>query len=242
MPLRRFPTSSGSLYYGPMPTEKDLRLIKKNKIDVIWNLAKELGHVADIEKTIVPNVIEGNVQDFSVPSNMNLFMAQVNQVAAFLRAGKKVFVHCHGGRGRTGLALAALKIALDKVDAKKALKLVKTLVNGPDTQEQKEFIEFYAPFLGGEKSAEEELPKFPTKPKYQEYDWTKYRNMDWDKYMKQNLPQKKLRVEFPPCHFCNDPNVVSEQKWAGQKMYLCRVCNDIWSHASDEEKDSWMKD
>lgn len=249
MVLRRFPTNSGFLYYGPMPTYNELLSLKKKKVDIIWNLAKELGALARYEKNIAPEVIRGNVSDYSVPSDMNKFMSQVNHVAAALKAGKKVFVHCHGGRGRTGMVLAALKIAVDKVDPKKALKLVDSLVDGPDTKEQEEFVKFYAPYLSGEKT--DELPEFPREKYKSNYGggWLEYWNSkgvpgigqsnfgipfagskDQEYYdslfgkqpEKSKSIQTKERATNPKpshCHFCNDPNIVAGHYWNTSQGY-----------------------
>jgi len=239
MVLRRFPTSSGYLYYGPVPTYKDLQLIQKRKIDVIWNLGAELGHIAKVEKTIVPVVLKGNVEDFSVPSNVGLFMSQVRRVAGYLKAGKKVFVHCHGGRGRTGMTLAALKIAVDGISWEKALKQVKTIVGGPDTQEQKDFVEFYTPYLRGEQTGQP--PKFPVKPK-QVYDnsWFKYKDIDWNQYM-QNLPQREIEPASG-CDFCGNQSIKAIDNFDGKKVYLCGVCKTLWANATDAQKKEWLDD
>lgn len=239
MPLKRFPTNSGYLYYGSLPGVAELKLIRKNKIDVIWNLAKEFGDMASYEKQFAPTVITGNITDYGVPDNPGAFLFQVKHVAALLKAGKKVFVHCHGGRGRTGMILAALKIAVDGSDATSSLHMVNEVVGGPDTDEQESFIEFYAPYLAGKVG---KLPKFEY-AKSKSIDWNDYPEIDWNNYPGKGKQQKPSSIPEKSCYFCKSEDIVAAHNLPNQskKMYLCKVCNALWSNATDEEKARWSK-
>lgn len=140
MKLRRFPTSSGDLYYGPHPNVKTLKALKSMGIDAIWNLASELKLMVPYEKLYAKEVLFGNINDFGVPDDSS-FTSQLDRVVSLLKRGKKVFIHCFGGIGRTSTALAAIKVSLEGTDAKEALDLAGKYAHGPETYEQDEYVE-----------------------------------------------------------------------------------------------------
>ena len=55
------------------------------------------------------------------------FMLNLVQVMSFaLEADKKIGVHCHAGLGRTGLAIACYLVYSRKMDADKAIQLIRS--------------------------------------------------------------------------------------------------------------------
>jgi protein-tyrosine phosphatase len=158
-PMRRFPTNSGELYYGRAPDYKTLAKLRDMGVDLIWNLAQELDIFVVHEKSYVPHVLHGNISDYDVPSNGSQFLKQVNQVAAMLRGGKKVFIHCMAGHGRTGLALAALGVVLNGKTAKTALIASRAASGGPETPDQVHFVKQLAHYLKTGKQLPEPKPE-----------------------------------------------------------------------------------
>src|ERR1700722_1070277 len=148
--VRRFPIkSAGKLFYGPWPDVAMLRILKKQKVDTIWNLAEELKPLIPYEKYFVPNIIHGDIEDFYVPENMEKFAGQLQQIADKLKVGKNIFVHCFGGHGRTGMALAALDMMVSGSDSKGALQKAYGATGGPEEISQVEFVEDLSYFLKG---------------------------------------------------------------------------------------------
>ena len=246
MVLKRFPTNSGYLYYGPMPDVKVLNQIKRNKIHTIWNLAGELKMLVPYEETFVPEVIQGNIKDYSVPSNVGGFLSQLNHIVSILRSGKKVFVHCYGGRGRTGMTLAAIKVALDGTDPKEALKMVGDFVNGPDTAEQKKFIEFYSDYLSGKKKGD--LPEFPREKPKSVFNYSPYKkwqtNFDFGKHKSKQHTERELKND---CFLCGNPDARYFEYWdippggPMERFNLCKNCDTKWRDATEEERDGLTK-
>jgi protein-tyrosine phosphatase len=133
-------TSVGSLYIGSKDDVLDMmEQPKEIKFDIIWNLAEELGFLAEDEQPYSLITMLGNIPDYDTP-DLVLFSLQLMLVGAALMHDKKVLIHCFAGHGRTGLALAAIKITLDKMTAEQAIAFAKEQCNGPETPEQEDFV------------------------------------------------------------------------------------------------------
>lgn len=132
---------AGKLFISPMPFEEDLK--KHGNFDIIWNLAKELEHIATYEMYYTNNLLLGNIADFNVPIDIKLFNYQLNLVIDNLQNNKKVLIHCLGGKGRTGLALSLVLMKLTKLSAQEALSKTKQICGGPETLEQISFVNNY---------------------------------------------------------------------------------------------------
>ncbi len=131
-------TSSGTLYISPAPFAEDLELM--DPFDIIWNLAKEYSFIAKEEEEFANKVILANINDYDVPSNVAGFGSQLFEVITCLRAGGNVLIHCAGGKGRTGMALALVKHYLDGMPIMNCLKFTKQTCNGPETLKQTLFV------------------------------------------------------------------------------------------------------
>jgi len=134
-------TTRGTLFIG----DKDDALALSEQLpkiiyDIIWNLAEELDFLVEDEKTFAKKVLCANIVDYSIPDNKLTFLLQLMTVVDSLRKGGKVFIHCFGGHGRTSIALASVKILLDKLSLKEALIFTDTHCDGPETEQQKQFI------------------------------------------------------------------------------------------------------
>lgn len=134
-------TPYGNILFGRMWQYHEADLFAKEcetkGIDIIWNLLeKSHGDIGNAKEIWSP------IDDFGAPSNTEDFINTVNLIVAALLAGNKIFVHCHGGKGRTSLALASLLVSLG-LRATAALLRVHESAHGPETQAQKDFVLHY---------------------------------------------------------------------------------------------------
>lgn len=78
--------------------------------------------------------------DMTVPS-MNLMKDLVQVACHEITLGGKIAVHCHAGYGRTGIAIAAILIALKGMESAEVISLIRQKRPGSiQTQKQKEFV------------------------------------------------------------------------------------------------------
>jgi protein-tyrosine phosphatase len=133
-------TTSGTLYIGPAPIANDLEMLPK--FDIIWNLASELKSMENNELYFCDKVLLADIEDRSIPKCKNIikFQNQLEEVVNVLHDGGCIFVHCVGGIGRTGMALACIKNKLDLFLAADALYFAKENCGGPETIEQANFV------------------------------------------------------------------------------------------------------
>jgi hypothetical protein len=163
--VRRFPINTpGKLYYGPWPSIDMLRTLKKQNVDTVWNLAEELSNLVPLEKYFVPNVIQGDIEDFYIPENMGKFALQLNKIVNLLKSGKNIFVHCFGGHGRTGMTLAAIEMLANDSKPSIALRKSFSATGGPEERSQLRFIKDLYLYLHGkpvpERKKEDKWAKF----------------------------------------------------------------------------------
>lgn len=126
MQLRGIPNAgkiSESLYRGAQPHEKGLPELKKLGITTIVDLRSENRERVEWERrraeALGMRFVHIPVGGWNAPSD--------EQVAQFLRLFRedpqqKIFVHCHLGDDRTGVFVAAYRMALEKWPAEQAEK------------------------------------------------------------------------------------------------------------------------
>ena len=132
-----FELFSGKVYFGRMwmlwEEEYALQEFASHDISVVWNL-RTMPH-----NDIGVKEIWSSIEDHGIPEDVNSFLNDVERIVARLKNGENVFVHCFGGRGRTAIGLAALLVK-EGATGEEALTKVNSLVKGPETEEQKNFV------------------------------------------------------------------------------------------------------
>lgn len=113
---------SDSLYRGAQPRIVAIEELRKLGITTIVDLRSESPRLREHEKVEAQKLgihfLSIPVGGFSAPTN--------EQVARFLalfagNPGEKVFVHCHLGKDRTGVFVAAYRMAIEKWSAEQAI-------------------------------------------------------------------------------------------------------------------------
>jgi len=108
------------IYRGAQPTEEGFKALAKMGIKTVIDLRDKPAQ-ADREKHFVESF---GMQYLSVPMNMHAPTDdQIAKVLSMLdsNAAGPVFIHCLGGKDRTGTAIACYRIAHDGWDNRKAL-------------------------------------------------------------------------------------------------------------------------
>ena len=117
--VENFHMVSENVYRGAQPTVEGFQTLAKMGINTIVDLRHEASQ-AHAEQRIVEAL---GMRFLSVPMTMHAPTdQQVSQVLSVLTSGaEKVFVHCQGGRDRTGTVIACYRIKHDGWDCEKAL-------------------------------------------------------------------------------------------------------------------------
>jgi len=143
--INKFSEIIPNLFHGPCPGNKeDFDKIKTFGFDIIYNLAEELKDIGELEAPVCGEVILGEIPDFDVPQDFLKFRDQVRHVCNLLKAGKKVFVHCLMGHGRTSMVLACICSVMDpQRNLLDILKEVKDKAHGPERVSQISFVKSF---------------------------------------------------------------------------------------------------
>ena len=92
------------------------------------------------EKDFAFDVLNANIEDYSAPTDVNLFIKQLEAITTCLIFNGKVLIHCLAGHGRTGMALACVLMVLENLTADEALIFSKKECRGPERKCQEDFV------------------------------------------------------------------------------------------------------
>lgn len=138
--LHTMPTSAGTLTFSRRPNDVIYAALGPDELDIWWNLARELGDLTPAMRRHAAEVLEGAIPDFGVPEDLPAFAEQLDRVVTILGCAGRVHVSCYGGRGRTGLALACIRMLLDDEAPELALAAAREASGGPETEAQATFV------------------------------------------------------------------------------------------------------
>jgi protein tyrosine phosphatase (PTP) superfamily phosphohydrolase (DUF442 family) len=132
LPMENFTRVNAGLYRGGLPTDEDMKGLKALGIKTIVNLmggggdAEERNLVAH-EKEVATKLGLTFV-NLAIPFKVDVPEAMVNQWLQVAQApsGQAVYIHCRHGRDRTGMMVAAYRIANDGYTGQQALDEMKT--------------------------------------------------------------------------------------------------------------------
>lgn len=117
--------------------------------------------VPEYASFLPPNVqrISFPIRNFDVPSSVESVMNLFRRLEQLIheRPHAKLYIHCHGGVGRTGTIVACYYIyfehfsfeeSLDKMKRKYAQSPRSRIMDAPETQSQVEFVRRFAEYNG----------------------------------------------------------------------------------------------
>lgn len=138
--------------FGPYPTNEDVKEFEENGVRYFIDLTHE-SECLDKYKTSV-KYISYPIEDTKTPQDLVNFSKLIVQLERLYRnKDGKVYVHCRGGHGRSGILVACLLCKIQRVSADDAIemttkshhsrKLIKTKWLKqlcPQTRKQREFV------------------------------------------------------------------------------------------------------
>lgn len=158
MTLRRVelpPDVAGQLWLGPMPGRFQAwqafeALAERNKLALVVCLTPR-SELAELSPDYHAAVVAGRVpfrwqqvamRNFGLPEDPAAFRRDVGLIAAALRSGDAVMLHCAAGMGRTGTAAACVLKALGLPSAQ-ALQRVRDAGSNPQNAEQSGLVDWF---------------------------------------------------------------------------------------------------
>jgi protein-tyrosine phosphatase len=105
--------------FGAYPTQHQIQQLEDWGVDIIVNLTR------NDERKIHPyrtsaKVIQFIIPDRRVPEDVREFCALVIHITREIRACKKIYIHCKGGHGRSGLLVASILCYLHNITPKES--------------------------------------------------------------------------------------------------------------------------
>lgn len=111
-----------SVYFGGYPSEAWFQELIDFGITVFIDLTTPLERKGLPFNYDFPSTIFYPIRDNHIPSQTESFRRLVIKIADMVRSGReKIYIHCKGGHGRSGLLIASLMCYLDELNPYEAL-------------------------------------------------------------------------------------------------------------------------
>lgn len=132
----------GKLYGGRRLSKTDLETIHEMGIQTIVCLLERQFPNPEEYKNHEFKVIHFPIVDYNCPKDGEKFHELIVEIIVTLKIpNNKILVHCHGGRGRTGLVLACVIKGITQCDGEEAInKIREKIFNAVETREQENFV------------------------------------------------------------------------------------------------------
>jgi hypothetical protein len=149
------PGTAGRLWLGPMPGRFDPwpsfeAQAQRHGLSLVVCLTPR-AELAELSPQYFAAVVAGRLpfrwlslpmRNFGLPEDPQAFRRGVEEVAAALRAGDSVLLHCAAGMGRTGTAAACVLKAVG-LDVPQALQCVRDAGSNPQNAEQSGLVDWF---------------------------------------------------------------------------------------------------
>jgi len=114
--------------FSPMPLDGDvMRIASVFSGVVVLVHSYELRYSIDELRSLGVDVLHIPVDDFSAPPN-DILLDIVRWILDKVERGLKVLVHCRGGKGRSGVVVAAYLMYRYCMDPEEAIEIVRSIV------------------------------------------------------------------------------------------------------------------
>jgi protein-tyrosine phosphatase len=107
-------------FKNSLTTTERLSILNCYRIDVVVNVYKN--HDTKLARYLYNYIYYPLSDGKKIDGNVNNI---ANKVAAMIKAGHKVLVHCHAGRNRSGFVNALVVMKVLRVSGKEALEIVR---------------------------------------------------------------------------------------------------------------------
>lgn len=148
-------------YFGGYPSQDMVDELENNNVRHFINLTCDGERKISKYKTKY-NYIHYPIVDHSVPTNWKTFAQLILKIVIVIKSikpNKKIYIHCKGGHGRSGVLVACLLCYINQISPPEAISLTTKyhnerkemkekwrLVGSPQTRSQKHFVtKFFEP-------------------------------------------------------------------------------------------------
>lgn len=143
--------------FGGFPNQETVRKLENEGVRVFVDLTTEDERCETTPYTTPYTYIKYPIKDRKIPNNRETFTVLVKQVTEFIQNGQKVYIHCKGGHGRSGILVACVLCYMYKLSPDEALYMTNFYhslrpgmsnksrkLGSPPRKEQKNFVrEFF---------------------------------------------------------------------------------------------------
>lgn len=137
--------------FGRYPTQDEVIALGQRGITLFVDLTAFNEGLTEYKCSV--EKIHYYINDCRVPSDQTTFRRLIHQLVDQLRAGRRMYIHCRGGHGRSGLVVACILKLYHHWESEMALWMTNEYHNArlrmepkwramgaPQTRDQKEFV------------------------------------------------------------------------------------------------------
>lgn len=149
--------------FGSYPTQDSVTELEEHGIKHFIDLTCQ-GEKKIVKYDTKYNYINYPIYDHNIPNNIKTFtkvIIKICNIISKLKNNEKIYIHCKGGHGRSGIVVACVLVHYFKISVKKALVLTNKYhsrrkemrekwrkIGSPQTYLQKRFVyNFYKPIM-----------------------------------------------------------------------------------------------
>lgn len=113
----------GLALFGKFPNDDQIDDLEERGISLFIDLTIEAEDLPLYKCRPENQIIYYPISDGSVPNDMKDFQIFIHSLAERLHRGQKMYIHCRGGHGRSGIVVACLLCTFYGINAEDALRL-----------------------------------------------------------------------------------------------------------------------